>query len=1409
MFTAIASQGISVGTNLLSDALAKKITAFQDKEAVRHLIETLHTWETQFEEANDGTVVTSGAFCNYVKHFKVMERILTYVLDPSDSSLPQEDFLEELQGQMTEYLEEKNGKKLSYDDKERILKYSNSLFAAVKTFLFDQVSLQDRGLLYALSQNHAELDQIKSFLMEQFHMQERSLAVLQEQLLCFMESRRTEDNLLEKLNAWNSREIKALGERYNPDVNISLSITGVFQGATLDDSFKSRFLEKTDQFLLSMQHDYSKEIRQFCSGVAQAVTELDFLNLKKDDIDHILSLTDEILAALGKKIDAYYKAEDKKALRDTLYQLYQSQIAADEFRTYLTSAPVQAAVTPYVVLVGDGGTGKSHLIADFIENRMTSGQASLLLLNQSITSGVDVPSSLPGWIGFSGNYYELFECLEKTAVSQQSRVLICIDALNEGLGVTFWRNALAGIVELLERYPHIGLIVSVRTQYEDNLFAGQDALRSKMQRVEHTGFSEITYEAMHRYFSFYEITTDAVIFPDTEFSNPLFLRLFCKSHRRTHICLEKLSLPAIYKQYIDYEEGKIAERCNCSRAYKLVSRIIDAMISTRTSAEYGAVRLSLDSALKLIVEISKQWNVTADVYGALLGEGILTQITDYRGNESVHITYERLEDFFVASKIATAYAELPRGTFLEAYSWVTHRTDLLEFLGVILAEEHGVELNELFSPSDPWDAVTIRNAFLYGLTWRKSTSLTEKSRDYINHEILDYEDSFQEFIDLLFALSARSDHSLNAVETFHYFQQFPMPDRDAEFIPVFDTLYLDRNSALSRLIEWGLHHAREQRVPDDVAEKSALILCWLLISPNTELRDRATKAIICILISHTQSLIALMRKYEGIDDPYILERIYAIAFGCAVNEGDPGELKSLAEYTYAAVFNRNTVYPNILLRTYAKNVIDYARYMGCIEEKDIRLEKITPPYHSTFPDIPSDEEIKRYKLDYHDPAFQNHHWAQNILLDSMKVEYSRSGRSGGYGDFGRYTFQYYFHDWTQLHPMDLKNIAVKRIFELGYDVEKHGHYDRERTDSARVGTQMGKKERIGKKYQWIALYELAAQVSDHYKMTIYDDTFGNRTQGFCLGSFEPNIRNIDPTVLIPKTAKTHGINCHIRYVIPSNTYDEWLTDFSEEPSFEECVPLLHEQQPYLLLTGNYNWTESKHLGTKSYDFPRKYYWHQIRGYIVRKEHLEKFLQVLKGADFMGRWMPEQQEVYKMYNKEFYWSDANAFFEASYYDNADWTTIDSDEVSFREKILIPVRQYYSERRGDLNVLGSEITALNWYKPCKEIFTKLHLQYLGGSNCQFVDASGELVCFDSREVLGDESGFYIRQDRLLTFLRECGYSLVWTSLCEKRILNSLGNQWDLPPKAIHMSSVYHLNGEKPEQTSQVITEEKLFY
>ena len=127
---------------------------------------------------------------------------------------------------------------------------------------------------------------------------------------------------------------------------------------------------------------------------------------------------------------------------------------------------------------------------------------------------------------------------------------------------------------------------------------------------------------------------------------------------------------------------------------------------------------------------------------------------------------------------------------------------------------------------------------------------------------------------------------------------------------------------------------------------------------------------------------------------------------------------------------------------------------------------------------------------------------------------------------------------------------------------------------------------------------------------------------------------------------------------------------------------------------------------------------------------------------------------------------------------------------------------------MNVWGPETFALSWYKPCEEIYTKLGLQYVKGSNCEFVDSSGNLICFDSSETLGDEVGFYIRQDKLSEFLDMCDYSLIWTSLCEKRILHPMGGKWDLPQKAIHMSSVYCFADGKLVKISEAFVEDTFF-
>lgn len=138
------------------------------------------------------------------------------------------------------------------------------------------------------------------------------------------------------------------------------------------------------------------------------------------------------------------------------------------------------------------------------------------------------------------------------------------------------------------------------------------------------------------------------------------------------------------------------------------------------------------------------------------------------------------------------------------------------------------------------------------------------------------------------------------------------------------------------------------------------------------------------------------------------------------------------------------------------------------------VNKVRPPYNSSFDYQPvSDEEIKsildecgEYK---NSPGMCN-------MLTSMFTEHSTIGL---YGDFGRYTFQSALSNW-KIDAERLSNIAIKLIIDkYGYREDKHGTFDQ------KIGSGRGRStvpnERIGKKYQWLALHELLARVADNFK----------------------------------------------------------------------------------------------------------------------------------------------------------------------------------------------------------------------------------------------------------------------------------------------------------------------------------------
>lgn len=1412
MLETLSSLGLDLvkdsATGLISAEKAKLSQFIKHKKAISNSQHEFDSWHAKFLDEYDGTIVTRSTFDYYIRYHHIHESMASYILSSTPNQQSQDVFISDLKKSIVTEIQRSYKRQLDENDKHAITEYINQSFQLIASLPVARENSGDKHTLYLLCQLHAYLVDLNHEVDNSGHAINEIKLLLQEltQLKCsdaenfdrifslLSRNIETKESLSHKILSWNSRQIQNLGNRYIPNVNIALPLSKVLHGACIDFAFIDELQNATDTFLVNIRKQHLPSLDDVCTCIGSAISSIYDVDSFNINIQTILTHTAAMSELVSEQIQQILNSKtcnnNQSRADDYIHKLYLISAYINDYDNYLQSDAVKAALSPYILLSGDGGTGKSHLIADFITGQSKLAHLNILFLGQQIIDPARFLEEFPQKIGFSGSYLDLFHLLDEFAIEQGCRMLICIDALNEGPGIKFWNNTLSGLIDFMKEYHHLGLLVSVRSQYVKPLFKEQDNLKLSLLEIKHHGFASVSNEAMNRYFLYYKIKTDSIVFPRIEFDNPLFLRLFCVAYQNAYVKLDSISLLDVYTRYINYVEDAVSEKCGYNSSYKLVTKILDQIISTRLDSAQSASFLPLTDAVRLICTLQKDYGVSKDLYSALLSEGILTQSILHNGMEYVHITYERMEDYFLAQQLLLRYESIGESEFSKKYQWIQERNDLLQYFGIVLAETNHRELFDVFDTVDDDSSDSLLEAFLYTFVWRNSSSITQHTLDVLNAQMFS-ESSFLQFVDILFALSTRIDHPLNAENSFHFFAKPVLADRDATFVPIFTELYNDPHSSLSRLLNWVISCGKQQQIEVNTALYCSLILGWLLISPNITLRDTCTKALVLFLKDRIPILISFIKHFEKIDDPYIQERLYAIAFGCIVNQSDSYQTKLLAEYVYHTVFDKNDVYANILLRTYAKDIVDFALYTKCIDSSAIDNTKIQPPYKSTFPVIPSDEEIEQYDLDHSSKDFKPYQWAQLNILCSMEVEYDRDGNCAGYGDFGRYIFQSYFSDWTQLKPQDLKNIAIKRIFDLGYNAKKHGSYDRLVKSSSYYMRYHKKSDRIGKKYQWIALYELAALVSDNFTLSIESHSDGIDSE-HCLGSFEPDIRNIDPTVLIsPKFADNECTSC-FSYTIPECSYDDWITDYSSIPSFNECVRLLHHNHTYLLLEGQHTWIEPKMIGCEQYSIPRKRMWRQIRSYIVKAKYLDQLLASLTDVDFMGRWMPESPSNYSLYNREDYWSTGYAFFQCPYYGGCEWTMINSHalDTPFNHKILLPSIRYVSERDGDLVGVSSHNSALTWYKPCREIVQSLHLQYEDGSNSVFTDSDGNLVCFDSTELLEKDTGLFIREDKLIEFLEKNDYAIIWTSLCEKEILTSDFSKADTLNKRLHLSSVYTL-------------------
>lgn len=1373
--------------NLLSSLLYDKFNIWKDKQAIKKFIGNLSEWAVDFEKRNDGTVVTKGLFFNYVKNYNIILMIIEYVLEPVDEKLDEKEFVNNTLDNFNSYFLE-NGSSLSIDDNDIIEMFITELLNKAKDFINDKVELSDKTLIYILVQTKNELKTILEKMHKDMGLTQQQIGLLQED----MEKIRSDfygQLTLKLTKEWfdeqNDCAIKNLGNRYIPTVNIELEASKIFDGIARDEIFKKNFLKKSDEIIIKVNELKIESIKDITEELTNKIMSISFNSVDSIDYDGIHTLLNKLIEALQTcSVNEYKKLKERKGQNDYEYYRINNTLSyLDEFKEYLDSAEVCLTNKPFLLLEGEGGIGKSHLIADIVSHRKESGKKSLLLLGQQFSSSREPWMQIIDMLGVKCSVDDLLEHLNKLGFIQQSRVLIFIDAINEGGGKDLWKHYIAGIIEKIKRYSWIGLVLSVRTQYITTIFGDNNYLEETFISYVHTGFREVEYTAISKYFKFYKINQPVVPFMSSEFSNPLFLRLFCEGFENKTESIESINITKVFERYIKVINERLSERYGYFKSINFVRKVIERIVEYKFKENRMNNFMPIDDVVLIVVNLQREYGITGNIIEGLVSEGMLTQSINYKNEEFMYVTYERLEDYIYSSLLVDFIIQNDVKTFLSKYQDTIKNTGILESLAIQLPEKMDLEIYEVFS--DKEDDLIIIEAFINSLRWRDTSSVKEKAIEYVNKNVFKREYTFELFWEVIISIATKDRHLFNAEKMYKHLNGIKMPDRDEIFIPLFNKMFQNRESSINRIIDWANLEEKKTYVSDTVIKLTVIVLAWFLSSSNRRLRDVSTKSIINILDGRFNVLMEFLRLFKEVDDPYIRERVYAIAFGYAVRETNQENLITLSQFAYKEVFNKDEVYPNILLRDYARNIIEYTLSKSIT--MDIDVSKIRPTYKSQFPSIPADKQIKLYKFDYNSPDFKDYYWSQNAILSSMKVEYSREGNPGGYGDFGRYTFQSYFSKWRDLHPMDLKNIAIKKIFDMGYDVEKHGEFDRS------VKKYRGETtERIGKKYQWIALYELAAQVADNYEMSTPWSWRDDQEKMYCQGSFEPHIRNIDPTIVIKTVGNKEDNNKSIHNSLYNNfekSNVEWLSTLEDMPQVTDLINIKHDRR-YLLLNGHYGWKEDKKLGERPYQAPQKDFWVMIKSYIVKGGDFNRILNQIKDLSFMGRWMPEERDDNYTFNKEYYWSPAYKFFQNPYYGTLNWSNLRDcfGHEGLEGELLVTVQRYQSETDKDQSIEDGA----SWLKPCEEIYTGLGLNY-GYGNSVLYDEHGEVACFDTSELWNEDIGLAIKKEQLFKFLDDNNYKIFWTVLTEKRILGDKLPE-NIKYKMPTSSGVYYYEGER---------------
>ncbi|MBR7745155.1 ATP-binding protein [Undibacterium baiyunense] len=814
-----------------------------------------------------------------------------------------------------------------------------------------------------------------------------------------------------------------LGERYSPESHVDLPIQQTLQALARNAEllkepsiWAAEITYRLDGALRSLvRHDFTSladKIKQFCEPLLDALTSSSVTLDAHVPMDIWLALSaDGILSVSNALSEIQDKAEsrDRISIRRELLDLYSS---IDQVRHELASARWSLTNKRELLISGQAGIGKSHLVADFGAKQLEQARPFILVLTgtladaepwQQIREQLDL-----GLVSTS----DFLGALDAAAEVAGCRSVIAIDALNEKYGIDLWETRLQGFIAQMQQFPRLALILTVRDTYLEYL-----PLKG-LEHVIHHGFAGHAGAAAKAYLDIRGIARPSSPNLAREFENPLFLRTCC-----AYLDAENLKqlpkglegITAIFNFYLSAVVKKVERELKLIPQQKIARKALyEFLDACATHGDFGS--LSFDAATELFERfLDSGGRMDQSLLSAFLSEGVLTQeIERYEGTnvELIRFTFERLSDNLRAERLIAQIdpADLEGSIRREPLSnyfghFVSWRlAGVIEAFTVQFPEQFGYELFDML-PKDAINSQLLTDAFVNSLIWRAPKAFTQRTVDWVS-KLCDL--NGQSSYGLLLLVCTEPENQFNAEWLHHDLWQRPMPQRDAVWSIFLAEDDLSDGGAANTLIEWAWQ-ADAGEVENQRLWLAAVALTWFLSTSNRAVRDRATKALVNLLSSNLGAAAALLDKFDQIDDPYISERLLAACYGAMMQGTDRCGCKAVASAVWMNYFAGGRKPPlNLLARDYALGTLLYTKAAGQLPP-EIDIEACKAKFTSPWPfELVTDEDLKEYCMKG---------YGDSIFSSTEKD-----------ADFGNYTLRAWLHGITSL-PRAHTGQTTKQLYE--------------------------------------------------------------------------------------------------------------------------------------------------------------------------------------------------------------------------------------------------------------------------------------------------------------------------------------------------------------------------------------------